>query len=42
MNKKLSELTLAEAGTLLVGYTLIFVLMLVITGIDSIVNAILQ
>jgi hypothetical protein len=42
MNKKLSQLTLADAGTLLVGYTLIFVLMLVIMGIDSIVNLIIS
>lgn len=42
MNKKLSQLTLAEAGTLLVGYTLIFLAIIIILGIESIVNAIFQ
>ena len=42
MNKKLSQLTLAEAGTLLVGYTLITLVIMIILGIDTIVNAILQ
>lgn len=42
MNKKLSQLTLAEAGTLLVGYSAILVVIMVILGIDSIVNAIFQ
>lgn len=42
MNKKLSQLTLAEAGTLLVGYTLIILVVMIILGLDSIVNAIFQ
>jgi len=42
MNKKISDLTVAEVGTLALGYLLIVLGVLFVLSVESIVNAIFQ